>query len=256
MKLPNSFKVVWWFAVTGAVTAYLFVRYVDLSAGRAVPADIVAFLVWIALLLAPIFQEVEFLGFKFKQEVQKLKEEIRSEIHSVRAELRNAVDIRTTFSPQISMPAPPPDSQLPNLEARVKAAVAEALAVHGVRLETATPKDLQVTDDVAFLFAVRYAIERELRRLARERQLDIPTRRVAGMQLLRALAQAEAIEPSLDQAIREVYAVSSAAIHSDDVSPAQVGFVREVGPQLVGALRIINGAAVQQVRAADGSSRA
>lgn len=104
--------------------------------------------------------------------------------------------------------------------------------------------DLEVADDISFLFATRYGIERELRRLARERQLEVGGRRVGGMQLSRALVQAGVIDPPLDNAIRDVYSVSSAGVHAEDVTAKQVGFVREVAPQLIGALRAIRGAAV------------
>ncbi len=241
MKLPNWFKVAWWLALSATVTAYLVARYPDLVTGHAVPADIVAFLVWMALLLVPIFQEVEFFGLKFRQQIEKAKEELKSEIHSVRAELRNAVDVRTTFSPQITIPAPPPDSQLRDLEHRVKRAVGEALSAHGVRPPSPTPADLAVSDDIAFLFATRHGLERELRRLAQERQLDVGLRRVGGVQLSRVLAQAGVIGEALDLAIREVYAVSSAGVHAEDVSEAQVAFVRDVGPQLIAALRALRG---------------
>jgi hypothetical protein len=242
MKLPNWVKVGWWVCLSVAMTAYLVSRYPALERGQSVPADIVVFLVWTALLLVPIFQEVEIFGLRFKQQVEKLKEDLRAEIYSVRAELRNAVDVRATFSPQITFPAPPPDSQLPDLEARVRAAVGEALAAHGLRQPTPIPDDFGVGDDVAFLFGIRYALERELRRLARERQLDPAFRRVGALQLSRMLAQTNVIEPSLDNAIREVYAVTSPAIHGEAVSAAQVDFVRRVGPQLVGALRALGGA--------------
>jgi hypothetical protein len=244
MQLPNWFKVVWWVGLSGVVSAYLIARYPDLVTGRAALADIIVFLVWVALLVVPIFQEVELFGLRFKQEIHTLKEELKTEIHSVRAELRNAVDVRTTFSPQITIPAAPPDSQLPDLETRVKAAVAEALAAHGVRQPVPVPADLAVADDISFLFAARYGIERELRRLARERQLEVGVRHVGGMQLSRTLVQAGVIDPPLDHAIREVYAVSSAGVHAEDVTDAQVGFVRDVSPQLIGALRAIRRAVV------------
>ena len=244
MHLPNWVKVVWWVGLTGVVTAYLIARAPDLLAGRAAPADVIVFLVWVALLLIPIFQEVEIFGLQFKQEVHKLKEELKTEIHSVRAELRSAVDVRTLFNPQITVPAPPPDSQLPDLEKQVMAAVAEALAAHGVRQPVPVPADLAVPDDISFLFAARYGIERELRRLARERQLEVGARHVGGVLLSRALAQVGVIDPPLDHAIREVYSVSSAGVHAGDVTANQVGFVREVGPQLIGALRAIRGGAV------------
>ena len=182
------------------------------------------------------------MGGGLREQVEKAKEELKAEIYSVRAELRNAVDVRTTFSPQITIPAPPPDSQLPDLEERVKMAVGEALSAHGVRLPSPTPADLAVSDDVAFLFATRHGLERELRRLARERQLDVSIRRVGGLQLSRALAQAGVIEPALDHVIREVYAVSSAGVHAEEVSAPQVALVRDVGPQLIATLRALRGA--------------
>jgi len=61
------------------------------------------------------------------------------------------------------------------------------------------------------------------------------------MQLVRALTQSGIIEPALEHAIREVYAVASPAIHAETVTPAQIAFVRDVGPSLVGALRAIGG---------------
>jgi hypothetical protein len=53
MKLPNWFKVIWWFALSALISMYLFTRYPELAKGHAVPADIFVFLVWTALLLAP-----------------------------------------------------------------------------------------------------------------------------------------------------------------------------------------------------------
>lgn len=241
MRLPNWFKITWWLLLSGTVTTYLFARYPELAVGRAVPADVIVFLVWIALLLTPIFHEFEFFGMKFRQEIQKVKEEFKTDIQSIRADIRNAIDVHTTFSPQITIPAPPPDAMLPNLETHVKAAVAEALAVRGVLQSPPIPTDLSVTDDISFLFTVRYGIERELRRLTRERQLEV--RRVGIAQLSRALVQAGVIEPPFDHAIREVYAISSAGVHAEDVTHAQVEFVRDVGPQLIGALRAIRSGA-------------
>lgn len=238
MSFSDRLRIAWWLLLVTAVTWFIAQRHPDLVPGRAAPADIVVFLVWVALLLVPLFQELEFFGLKFRQEIQSAKEEVKGEIASVRSELRNAVDILAVFSPQITFPVPLPDSQLPDVENRVKAAVEEALASHGLRRPPADT-DLQVPKDAMLLFATRFNVERELRRIARQRDLDIGLRRVAGMQLSRALVQAGVIEPSLDRAIREVYAVSSAGVHAEDVTPAQAAFVRDVASELVGTLKAI-----------------
>ena len=169
------------------LTAYLASRHAALVRGDSVPADIVVFLVWMALLLVPIFQEVELFGLRFKQHVEKVKEELKAEIHSVRAELRNAVDVRTnqTFSPQITLPPPAPDWQLPDLEVMVRTAMRDTLAAHGITQPPPAARGVPAVDDnLAFLFATRYGLEKELRRLAAERDL---VRRASVVQLLRML---------------------------------------------------------------------
>lgn len=243
MKLPNWFKIGWWALLTGTLTAFLYRRYPDLAAGHAAPADIVVFVIWVALLLAPLFAEVSLLGITLKQELDELKGFVSAQVADIRNEVRNAVDIRATFSPHFTLPAPASDAQLPDLEARIKSALAAELAAHGLRpVQPRSP--LVAPDDVTFLFSARYNIERELRRIAEGRRvvaaIEQPARRpLTIVQLTRQLTESELIEPRLAHAIREVYSVCSPAVHGEPVSPAQVSFVREVAPELVATLRAI-----------------
>lgn len=243
MQLPNWLKILWWLLLLGALTFFLHSRYPDLIAGKASPADIVVFLIWIALLLAPLFSEVTLLGISLKQDIKDLKESVSTQVAEIRSEVRNAVDVRTTFSPHFNIPAPASDAQLPDLEARIKAALSEALATHGVGPQKNKPT-LEAPDDVALLFAARYGIERELRRIVDEHEMrtvspDIRRRAVPVFQLVRKLVTAEIIEPKLASAISEVYSVCSPGIHGEPVTEAQVTFVREVAPELISALKAV-----------------
>lgn len=65
-------------------------------------------------MLTPLFQEVSFLGVKFKQEVEALKSFVATQVNEIRNEVRTAIDVRTTFSPHISFPMPVSDEQLPS----------------------------------------------------------------------------------------------------------------------------------------------
>lgn len=241
MKLPNWFKISWWLLLTAVITWFLYNRYPDLVSGRAASADIVAFVIWVALLLAPLFNEVTLLGITLKQEAEELKKFVATQVSDIRTEVRNAVDIRTTFSPHITIPAPAADSQLPELEARIKAAVSGALASHGLKPQETPPPELSVGEDISFLFATRYNIEKELRRIIQSRELSPQSRRpLPVFQLSRMLAETGLIEPRLEHAIREVYAVCSPAIHGEPVTEAQVAFAKDVGPELVAALSSIS----------------
>ncbi len=239
MKLPNWFKIIWWLLLVGLLSVFLLHRYPELALGRAVPADIVVFVIWVALLLAPLFNEVSLLGVTLKQQIDELKEHVANQITEVKSEVRNAVDVRATFSPHFNIPAPAADAQLPEIERRIKSAVSDALAEHGIR-QPPPPAQIPVSTDVALLFATRYNLEKELRRISEARQLTVESRRPMPLHhLIRALIQAELLEPRMASAIREVYSVCSPAIHGEEVTPAQIAFVQDVGPELIAALRAI-----------------
>ncbi len=238
MKLPNWFKIIWWLVLVSVLSTFLVHRYPELAAGHAVPADIVVFVIWVALLLAPIFSEVSLLGITLKQKLDDLKDYVANQITDVRNDVRNAVDIRTTFSPHINIPAPATDAQLPEIEKRIKSAVSDALAEHGIQ-QPPPPTQVTVSKEVGLLFATRYNLEKELRRISETRQLMGEARRVSPQQLIRELSHAGLLESRLANAIREVYSVCTPAIHGESVTQAQVTFVQDVSPGLITALRAI-----------------
>lgn len=239
MQLPNWVKVVWWLVLVGALSYFLRERLPDLIAGKAAAADVAVFGVWMALLLAPLFTEVTLLGITLKNEIEELKGQLSAQIADVRSDIRNAIDVRTTFSPTFNVPAPPTDAQLPQLEAQIKAAVTAALKEHG---RAAPPKDLNVPDDVTFLFRTRFHLESELRRLSSRVKGSSPQKRSMPVHVLsRSLVETGLLDPGLASAIREVYSVCSPAVHGEPVTEAQVSFVRDVAPNLIAALQAILG---------------
>jgi hypothetical protein len=239
VKFSRGFKIAYWLALIGVLTWFLLLRVTDAVAGHATAADTIVFAVWIALLLAPLFTEVELLGIKLKQEVEKAKDELKREIVALKTDITSAIDVRTHVSPNIYL-SPPADAALPTIEAQVKRAVEQALASTHAPPSGDAEAVRQVDDDIVFLFRTRRDLEVELRRIAQERQIPLSGRPLGGIQMARALAQSEILEPDLERAIRDVYSICSPAVHGVPVTPAQVSFVRDVGPQLLKALRTIH----------------
>ena len=237
MKIPNWMKIAWWLGLFLAVSVFLYGRLPSIHSGQPTAFDALAFIVWMALALAPVFQEINIFGVRVRQEITSLKEDVRQQISSLQTEIRTS--IRTEVNPQINFPYPPPDSQLPAIEDRIRSIVQDAMRDYG----TAPSKEAmppEVTDDVQYLFAVRLNLEKELRRVFESRlgqQLEnrpIPLARMIG-----SLVETDIVEPRLAHAVREVYSVCSPAIHGSDVTAAQVAFVKDVAPGLVSALRTI-----------------
>lgn len=237
MKFSNTFRIAWWIGLLTVLTGFLATRVGDMHQGRGTTADTVVSLMWFALVLVPIFSEIKFGDvLELKQEIKDTKQELRDGFAGLRMELQNAVDVTTQINPQFNL-VPPPDNRLPEMEGIVKRAVSDALARHGA-FPAASPvaSPAAITDDVRLLFETRRAMEVELRRLGALAFPD-PKKPVPIIRLARALMEDGVIPASLFDAIRDVYAICTPAIHGEPVTSAQVAFVREAGRPLVDALR-------------------
>jgi hypothetical protein len=241
MKLPNWLKAIWWGFLTLSLTYFLLLRIDDAIDGKATPADIFVFIIWFALLLAPLFSEIEIFGVKLKKEIQEAGEKITREVAALRAEVSNAVDVRTNVSPNIYLhQPPPPDSQLPTLKEQIKAVLAEELGRQpGPTRPSAEPGPLD--EPTLYAFQVRRAIDLEIKRIARQHGFSLDDRVVNIHKILRSLVENEVIDKPLEQVIRDLYRVCSPAIHGDELSDAQASFIRDVAPGVLEALRAIRG---------------
>jgi hypothetical protein len=241
MKLPNWFKILWWILLLIGLSVFLLKRYSDLIVGKPTGLDMLVLVVWLALLLLPLFQEVSLFGLTFKKEFEALKTNVKEEVASIRAEIRNSVDIQTQISPSIVLPPSPPDSQLPAIKKEIQAALEEALSKRNLSSATVFEEVLVTPPDTEILFRARYNIERELRRiwlLYSQQPADrrfLPTLRIA-----QSLAEWNVIDRGVEGAIREVWLVASPAIHGQPVTQAKVDFVKGVAPKLVATLKSIN----------------
>jgi hypothetical protein len=65
-------------------------RYVAITTGLSVPADVFIFIIFIALMLVPIFSEIEFFGIKLKKELEELKADINIRLGDIKNEIRNS----------------------------------------------------------------------------------------------------------------------------------------------------------------------
>ncbi len=119
MKLSNWFKIPWWILITSFSGYIFYLRWQKISTGNSAPVDVFIFLVLVALLLAPIFQEISFWGLKFKQEVEQLKEYISTQNSVLKSDIQNTISNSVNTHVTVSG-APPPDDQLPRLEERIR----------------------------------------------------------------------------------------------------------------------------------------
>ncbi len=98
MKLPNWFKILWWLFLLVIVTCFVWQRYDSFVKGFVTVLDVFVFLIWIALLLIPLFKEVKFFGIELKQEIDSLKKEVREQIINLRSEIQTSISFQNRIN--------------------------------------------------------------------------------------------------------------------------------------------------------------
>jgi hypothetical protein len=186
-------------------------------------------------MLVPVFSEVTLFGITLKQQIRELSEQVSG----IQNDIRNTIDIRNQFSPVLQIPLPPPDSSLPDIEQRLRKVLQDVLRNQGIDQAPAYQK-FDIPDNVTYLFTARFEIEKELRRIWRQRAPQEEARRaLPAFQVAQSLVSAGIIDPRVAIAIREVYSVASPAIHGQPVTKNQVDFVKDVAPQLLATLKAV-----------------
>jgi hypothetical protein len=226
MKLPNWFKIIWWTALLSLTTWTLFKRYNAIIDGHSVPFDALVFLVWVALMLAPIFNEVSLFGLRFKQAIDELKQQL--------TEVRNEIHNKIMVSSTINL-TPPTDQKIQETEEKYKIPLDEILKELGVKFKEQKIEIGDIPENNQFLFSIRFKLEQELRRIWR-RRINNQIRQISLLDVMRDLWVEKVIDDKIFEPMRQVIAVCNYGIHGEDVSTNQISFVKRFGPKLISFL--------------------
>ncbi len=236
MKLPNWFKITWWVVLLIISGTILLQRYSDITTGRSVLVDAFIFLVFVALMLLPIFSEIEFFGIKLKKGIDELKDEIRIKFGDIQNEIRNnqTQTLNATFQ---GFGPPPPDNTLPELEAKIVRILKTKLAEHGLSEGPPIEAGVEVPDNNIQMFKVRYSIETELRKIWERRfeiaDLDDNKRHTPITKILQDLLAYEMIDRNFYGILREILSICNYGIHGENISDKQVAFVTKNAKQVI-----------------------
>lgn len=120
-----------------------------------------------------------------------------------------------------------------------KEIISKTLNELGLKKEEIKENHFNISENVNYLFSVRYTMEKELRRL-NQKHLDEERPRPIVMMSPR-LVELGILRPSQHKAIRNIYSITSPAIHGEDskVTLAEINFVKQIAPRLIEELQKI-----------------
>lgn len=253
--IVNRKWILWTVLIVGGFF-FLNERYTSVN-GSFKTVDMIILLFWIALLLMPFFQEINFYGLKLKKEIDELKFgidkqflDLSRQFISLRSEINNSND----FHPEINLNTQFPDTKLPPVE-ETKQDLEKRLDAKGIKKPVNESELIKIPDHVQYLFSVRYEIETELKRIMKETLYEWKyqrtslqdvshlrkPRRMIPAEIVRILVSDELIDHKLADTIMQTYSITNMAIHGDDVSEDQLSFVQSIASDLIATLKGITG---------------
>lgn len=214
---------------------FLILRKDSILSGDLFFVDSIVIVIFIALVLSPLFNELQLFGFTFKSELRGLKNDIKEEITALRAEINNNVSVSPSFNLTTGLS--------PELEQTLKELKQNKGDADKIEKEEEYLKELEIPNDFIELFKIRFAFEKKLMNVAELLYPEklgrdfTPVSRVIS-QLLRD----GHLNNNLAEAYREIFRITSAGIHGVKPSSEDLEIARELTPPMLWKLdEIIEG---------------
>lgn len=221
-------KHIWYAVLLVASSIYVTYYRFEIHQLSELNAQSLIFILWLILLLLPLFSEMEFLGVKVKREIEKSTTEVKDCIHDLQLQIMQ-MQISNTVATSIQI-----DNTL---------ATPQKLDEMKQTASSSTPQPEDKGNDSIdmknnhFLFEVRLALETTIRDLYEKMGFSD---RAGLTQMAHKLLQSELISGVTYDILRQIIIIANRGVHGEIISNEYVSFVREMYPGIIDQLKIIS----------------
>jgi hypothetical protein len=235
MRAKITFQNVYWACLVIFLSGLVVFRRGTIWPGDLSSLDKGLLAMLVVVLLAPLFTELEGFGFKLRREVSELKTEVSRDLAKLEQALYASVAATQSATQSVLIQTGPASNEvLENLVRQLQRAAPE---IRDADVVPALDPSM-LPHDIIRMFEVRWSLEQEVIRIARRRDLPDP---IGGrvLAMVTALAREGAVLAATDHAFREIYKITSSAIHGQLITSDQQEFVLEAAPKVLAALRAV-----------------
>jgi len=230
-NIKNFFKVlgnwiknkIWYTVLLGASSIYVFYYRQEIYELKELNVRNLIFLLWLVLLLLPLFSEMEFLGIKIKKEVENANRGVKEEVKQVEKQitelkLNNAI----ANSVQISNNFLPSEEKLKELARSI------------LKEEGKAPKqdrDEMPKDKSVYLLKVRQSIEALVGEILNRVEYAGRTSSL-GTNIVQ-LHNLGIYDRNTMEVLLEIVRIANRGIHNEILSDEYIEFVQAMYPQMI-----------------------
>ncbi|MGO1058001.1 hypothetical protein ACTL32_02590 [Planococcus sp. FY231025] len=228
MKFTNKFIIGWWIMLLIVFGIILIARFDHFTSNTLILFDYIILILLFILVFLPLYSEMSMFGFSLKREIESVEESV-NDLKSLVISNTNSNVVYFNADPQLT------EEQRAQLKRSLEVRDGNSFesAVHTE--ESAIHEFISAEKTVINFFAIRYLLEKEIRRIAVDHISD-PNKKPV-LQLVKTLSQQGIFEPNMLNAILEVWSITSAAMHGEDIGEADENFVESVGQPLLHRLK-------------------
>lgn len=233
----NKIRYVWYFILVVASTVYLFCNYFAIDKINDASLISTVFIIWVILLVLPLFTELEFFGVKVKKEVkeavEKSNKEVKDSINNLQ-QLVMQIQVSNNATNQLTINGNPlpSETKIEELTNEIRALVKQN---KGTEKEN-TKENVSIPEQNVTLFKIRYGIEVELRECLELLKFESKIH-ITIIQMANILNGEGLLDPTITDMLIQTIRVSNRAIHGEMVNQKYVDFATQAYPQIMDALQ-------------------
>lgn len=220
-------KHAWYIALLVASSIYVIHYRFEIHQLKEINAQNLIFILWLILLLFPLFSEMEFLGVKLKREIVKSNNEIKDAVHDLQLQIMqiaNANNNNVRIENNMSLAS---QGELSDLLKGQQETQSSGGHSHNVNQHI----EPSVSSETEFLFKVRYTLEVAMRRLCDK--LGFVTEKSTLPMMTNFLRRVEIIQGSTYEIIKQIILITTRSAHGEIVSSEYISFVQKAYPNIM-----------------------
>ena len=226
-KIKSALKKYWWYIILLIMSSvYVFVNWNDINKLNELNVRTVIFILWIALLILPLFSEIEIGSVKLKREIEQTRADVKESVGELKHQI---LDLKISNNNAMYVYNGQPlasKAELSQMQMNMN------INDEGFE-QSLTDTKLNVSDENIYLFKVRLDLEKQLSALCNFFQYG---ERRSMYAMVQVLIQHEVINRNTASLIREIINIANRGVHGEIVDADYILFVKRTYPKVQNAL--------------------
>lgn len=221
-KLKPTLKKYWWYIILLIMSSlYIFVNWNNINQLNELSVKNLIFILWVVLLLLPLFSEIEIGSIKIKKEIEQTRADVKESIGELKYQILDLKISNNNSNMLVFNNQPlPSKEELLQMQMNIKPEENET------HITTDEPK---IPNDNVYLFKVRLDLEKQLSALCNLFQYD---ERRTMYTMVQFLIQHEVINRNMAELIREILNIANRGVHGEIIDNDYISFVKKTYPKI------------------------